>query len=168
MKRLRPLVTENPEGNYQNLHNMTLIKDKQVYLRDYNGEGDLNLMEYCNRQCKEKCGREPIDAPAEEFGEYMDCDCVVSHIYHMAIGHAELRHHLGQYESFGLSPDELQERTCGWYEDEDGNWNCSKCTAVWIFPEDGPGENEMSFCPECGRKIVSISPYKEEDAGDED
>lgn len=109
---MKTLVTENPEGNYQYLHNMTAIKDKEVYLRDFNGEGDLNLMEFSNRQCKEKCGREPIEAPAEEFGDYMDCDCVVSMFYAMAIGHAELRHRLGQYESSGLSPEDLKERTC--------------------------------------------------------
>lgn len=166
-KKFIRLVTEKTEGNYQYLHNMTVIKDKEVYLRDFNGEGDLNLMEFCNRQCKEKCGREPIDAPAEEYGDYMDCDCVVSDFYAMAVGHAELRAKLGRYEDSGLSPEDLKERTCEWSEDEDGNWSCSKCTAVWIFPGDGPGENEMSYCPECGRKIVKVSPWEDKPLEDE-
>lgn len=110
MKKLRPLVTENPQGNYEWLHNMTVIKDKEVFLRDFEGEGDLSLVEYYRKECMEKCDID-IDAPVEEFGVYMDCNCPVSMIYHMAVGHAELRNRLGQYESSGLSPAEVIDLT---------------------------------------------------------
>ncbi|EHQ88258.1 hypothetical protein [Desulfosporosinus youngiae] len=160
------LVTENPQGNYQYLHNMTVIKDKEVFLRDFEGEGDLSLVDYCKRECMERCNTD-IDASVEEFGEHMDCGCPITLIYHMAVGHAELRNRLGQYESSGLSPEDLKERTCEWSEDDEGNWSCSKCTAVVIFAEDGPSENRMSFCPECGRKIINISLWKDELLEDE-
>ena len=54
-------------------------------------------MDYCSAECKEKCG---IDnkAPADEFGEYMDCNCIVSWFYWVAVGHAELRTALMAYE----------------------------------------------------------------------
>lgn len=61
-----------------------------------------------------------------------------------------------------LEKELITDETCEWSEDEDGNWGCSKCTALWMFPELGPGENEMIYCPECGRKIVKINPYVEE------
>lgn len=103
-----PLVTENPQGNYQWLHNMTVIKDREVFLRDFNGEGDLSLVDYCKQECKAKCDSE-IDAGPEEFGEYMDCNCIVSYFYCMAVGHAELRERLKQYEESGLSPSEVSD-----------------------------------------------------------
>lgn len=112
MSKSKPLVTDNPEGNYQNLHNMTGIDaNKEVYLRDLNGKGDITLVEYCRKECKEQCNVD-IDEGAEEFAEYMDCDCPVSYFYHMAVGHAELRHRLRQYEDTGLSPSDLP-NICG-------------------------------------------------------
>ncbi|WP_434510122.1 hypothetical protein [Desulfitobacterium sp. AusDCA] len=159
-----PLVTDNPQGNYQWLHNMTVVKDKEVYLRDFNGEGDLSLVDYCKRECKSKCDSD-IDAGAEEFGEYMDCDCIVSCFYGMAVGHAELREHLKQYEESGLSPVELNNLYklfdwCEWLEDEDGNWKCSKCDCYWTFTEGGPKENEVNYCPTCGKRIAKNISYQ--------
>ncbi|MCB8818674.1 hypothetical protein [Desulfosporosinus shakirovi] len=98
IKKLRPLVTDNPQGNYQWLHNMTVIKDKEVYLRYFEGEGDLSLVEYCKKECMEKCNSD-IDASVEEFAEHMDCGCPISLIYHMAVGHAELRERLKYFEA---------------------------------------------------------------------
>lgn len=169
MSKFKRLTFDNPQGNYQFLHNMTGIDaNKEVYLRDFNGEGDLNLMEYCNLQCKEKCGRESIDAPAVEYGDYMDCDCVVSMFYAIAVGHAELRAKLSRYEDTGLSPEDLKERTCEWSEDDSGMWICSKCDMAWEFTHDGLVENEVNYCHKCGRKIVKIVPYAEEVDKDEE
>ena len=159
MKNLKPLVTENPEGNYQYLHNMTVIKDKEVYLRDFEGNGDLNLVKYCKKQCEEKCEfKFDDDPPAEEFGEYMDCSCIVAYFYHMAVGHAELRNRLGQYESA-----EPEEETCQWQEDDGGLWSCSKCDIAWQFMNDGPKENDVRYCPKCGKRIDEVSPYESEE-----
>lgn len=156
MSKLKPLVTETPEGNYQNLHNMTGIDaNKEVYLRDFDGEGNISLDEFCKKACMEKCEFKFDDEPsAEEFGEYMDCNCVVSLLYHMAVGHAELRNRLGQYESF-----ETKE-TCEWEEDGGGTWACSKCEMVWEFNNGGPNDNDMHYCPKCGKEIVEIKPYE--------
>lgn len=110
-KKLRTLVTETPEGNYQYLHNMTGIdENKCVYFRDHNGEGNLDLVEYCKRECKERCNIKQ-EGTSEDFAENMACDCSVALLYHMAIGHAELRYHLGQYEATGLQPDEIKKPT---------------------------------------------------------
>ncbi len=159
---MKPLVTDNPEGNYQNLHNMTGIDAKrEVFLRDLGGEGDISLVDYCKRECKAKCDIEQ-EGTAIDFAENMDCECPVALVYCMAVGHAGLRYRLSQYESIGLFPERPKERTCEWSEDNEGSWSCSKCTAVWIFPDSGPGENSMGYCPECGRKIVKISPHEEE------
>lgn len=95
--KFKPLVTENPQGNYQWLHNMTVIKDKEVYLREYDDGHDLNIVDYCKRECKTKCDIEQ-EGTAEDFAENMGCDCPVALVYHMAVGHAELRERLKYYE----------------------------------------------------------------------
>ena len=105
MSRFKPLVTEDPQGNYQWLHNMTVTKDKEVYLRDFNGEGDLNLVDFCKRECKSKCDIEQ-EGTAIDFAENMDCACPVSLVYHMAVGHAELRERLKHYEA--VAPELLE------------------------------------------------------------
>jgi len=41
--------------------------------------------------------------------------------------------------------------------DDDSNlWQCSECGEEWILAEDGPKENNMDYCPKCGRKITEI------------
>jgi len=102
------LTTEDPKGNYQCLHNMTVIKDKEVYIRDYDNGFDLSIVDYCKKECKSKCDIN-IDAKVDEFGEYMDCDCPITLLFHMAVGHSELRSRLSNYEDSGLSPEGVKE-----------------------------------------------------------
>ena len=166
MSKLKPLVTENPEGNYQNLHNMTGIDaNKEVYLRDFDGKGNLSLVEYCQKECQEKC-EFTSDTSAEEFGEEMDCACPIALLYHMAVGHAELRHRLGRYEATGLNPEEITGRTCEYIEEDDETWNCSKCPANWTFTDGGPEDNKVNYCPECGRKVVAWIKHVEDEEGE--
>lgn len=96
---MKRLTTDSPVNNTEYMHNKTKVIDRNVYLRDYNGEGDKCLVEYCTEQCKKKCGAERTGISVEEFGEYMDCDCIVAHFYWMAVGHAELRNYLQYYEN---------------------------------------------------------------------
>ncbi len=49
---------------------------------------------------------------------------------------------------------------CTWAPDEwDDSWNGS-CGAKWVFPDAGPSENKMRFCPECGRPLTLTEPLK--------
>lgn len=50
---------------------------------------------------------------------------------------------------------EADVETCDWScgDDDWDTWH-SECGQDWIFEEDGPNENDMKFCPFCGRKIV--------------
>ena len=42
--------------------------------------------------------------------------------------------------------------------DSDWNlWQCEKCEFEWHLMSGTPPENEMSYCPRCGRKIVDTS-----------
>ena len=84
----------------------------------------------------------------------MDCACPIALLYHMAVGHAELRHRLGQYEATGLNPEDITGRTCEYSEDDDETWSCSECPANWTFTDGGPEDNRVNYCPECGRKVV--------------
>lgn len=48
------------------------------------------------------------------------------------------------------------EETCTYTRDKETNaWECSECGLTWVFTEDytTPEENDMHYCPKCGRKI---------------
>lgn len=41
-------------------------------------------------------------------------------------------------------------------EDEDSNtWECNKCGELWVLNAGTPKDNNMNYCPKCGREIVS-------------
>jgi len=41
---------------------------------------------------------------------------------------------------------------CEWHlDDEDQGTRAGSCGALWTFTEGGPTDNNMKFCPECGR-----------------
>ena len=48
---------------------------------------------------------------------------------------------------------------CEWSIDDDDQcgdrWQAS-CGADWVFPEGGPAENKMKFCPECGKSLTLV------------
>lgn len=51
--------------------------------------------------------------------------------------------------------------TDGWYEWSDCGDYSSDCGLEWnMSNDDSPLENDMNFCPKCGRKIVEIQPPK--------
>jgi len=93
-KRIR-LTTDEPETNMEWIHNCTKIIDTEVFINGINE--DINLVDYCKQECKNKCDLD-LDGNAEEFGELMDCDCVVSRFYWTSVGHAHLRTRLMQFE----------------------------------------------------------------------
>jgi predicted RNA-binding Zn-ribbon protein involved in translation (DUF1610 family) len=48
------------------------------------------------------------------------------------------------------------EETCTYTHDEETDaWICSKCDNTWVFMESSttPEENDMYYCPKCGRKL---------------
>ena len=52
--------------------------------------------------------------------------------------------------------------TDGWYEWSDCGDYSSDCGLDWnMSNDDSPLENDMNFCPKCGRKIVEIQPPSE-------
>lgn len=51
-------------------------------------------------------------------------------------------------------------KRCSWWKDMadwDGNTWEADCGACWVFIDEGPAQNEMNYCPKCGRK-VSVLP----------
>ena len=53
-------------------------------------------------------------------------------------------------------------RTCAWtLDDEDGSVWRTSCGRLWEFTTDGPKENGMKFCMECGKPVtITESPRK--------
>ena len=62
----------------------------------------------------------------------------------------------------------LRERTegvCRWrLEDDDSGLWAGDCGAMWTFTDGSPEENEMAYCPMCGRKLEQVEPEPPEDA----
>lgn len=56
----------------------------------------------------------------------------------------------------------LPGKFCQWHEEEDGAWNAA-CGLVWQFESDGPEENEMKYCPSCGRFVETRRMQNEEE-----
>jgi hypothetical protein len=57
---------------------------------------------------------------------------------------------------------------CIWkQEDIDGStWHCSECGECWTLEADNPFDNDMKFCPGCGKPIHSIT-FREFDEGED-
>lgn len=52
--------------------------------------------------------------------------------------------------------------TDGWYEWSDCGDYSSDCGLEWnMSNKDSPSENEMHFCPKCGKKLVEVQPPSE-------
>lgn len=99
LQRLKRLTHEPPQGMYEAMHNTAFVRDREVFLRGCGqGEEDISLCHYCAQQCKERCNTDIADVPAEEFGEFMDCECPVALLYFIAAGAAEMRQKLMRYE----------------------------------------------------------------------
>lgn len=49
-----------------------------------------------------------------------------------------------------------QKEPCNYtLEDDDANtWECNKCEMLWQLEAGTPKENEMNYCPKCGREII--------------
>ena len=95
---MRKLITENPEGMVQGMHNFVLVKNKEVYLRL--GEEEISLVEYIRKMDKELYGIDHEDeyCNSEDFGDHMDDDRFTCVMYFALVGFAEVREHLKDYE----------------------------------------------------------------------
>lgn len=53
-----------------------------------------------------------------------------------------------------------QTNTCEWEAEveDSGVWEGS-CGAAWVLLNGGPAENEMKFCPGCGKPVVIAVEY---------
>jgi hypothetical protein len=104
---MKRLTFDDPKGMTEGLLNRAYVKDGQVYLRglEDHGKEDVSLVDYCASQCLETCDIKNFEASVEEFGEQLDCDCPTALLYFTAIGAAELRERLKDYEDKGFDPD---------------------------------------------------------------
>ena len=55
------------------------------------------------------------------------------------------------------APKPDDERACEWRSGSISSWESEEwygeCGIVWVFPEDGPLENEVHYCSNCGGKV---------------
>ncbi|HEY5563889.1 MAG TPA: hypothetical protein VIK72_19410 [Clostridiaceae bacterium] len=130
---MKKLVTENPKGMIEHMHNFVFVKGKEVYVRV--GEAEISLVEYIRKMDKELYGIEHDEeyCNAIDFGEYMDEDRFTCGMYLALVGFAEVRNYLKEYE------DKLGEATIeGITENVARNcvaWDTSKDKTEGLLPE---------------------------------
>lgn len=96
---MKLITTENPKDMVETMHNMVFVKNKEVYLRGIGEEEtDISLVDYCKGEYKELYNKD-INVDAEEFGEYMDDNSLLSVFYWSCVGFAEVREQLKTYEA---------------------------------------------------------------------
>ena len=49
----------------------------------------------------------------------------------------------------------MENETCSWSQDEDGNWTTG-CGGMFIVTEGTPLENGMKFCCYCGKALGEV------------
>ena len=100
---MKRLTTDSPKGYTEWLLNLAFVKDNEVMLRGLGEDNcDISLVDYSKISCLERCNIDKSEVPTEEFAEHMDCDCLVAVMYFLAVGAAELRERLKEYEDTGL------------------------------------------------------------------
>jgi hypothetical protein len=56
----------------------------------------------------------------------------------------------------GTNPPAAQRATCTWAQVDDmhmpDTWQAD-CGTVWTFTDGGPKDNDMKFCPKCGKNV---------------
>ena len=80
-----------------------------------------------------------------------------------ACSYNELIAHQIAKTAFNAALDLMDEETCEWSLTEDWeseHWQ-SGCGKEWEFMNDGPVENGVKYCHNCGRKVVIASPESE-------
>lgn len=56
------------------------------------------------------------------------------------------------------TPESVRVEKCGWSQDEwSESWSAG-CGCEWVFPDGGPAENGMKFCPSCGKPVSLPAP----------
>ncbi len=96
--KMKKIITENPKGMVEHMHNFVLVKDRVVYVRL--GDEEISLVDYIRKMDKEIFNIEHDDdyCNAEDFAEYMDEDRFTCTMYHALVGFAEVRNYLEYYE----------------------------------------------------------------------
>ena len=48
--------------------------------------------------------------------------------------------------------------------DDGSTWSCTKCCEWWYLEDGNPFENNMNYCPRCGRYIEALVKAEQEAA----
>ena len=48
-----------------------------------------------------------------------------------------------------------QSPNCEWSTEENTDWWQSGCGEEWAIPNGTPQDNDMRFCPMCGKKLIT-------------
>lgn len=94
--------------------------------------------------------------PTHEGGELLELDRRVS----FAMSRHDLTQRIATLEA-------ERDKTCEWLESESGEYWNTACRATWCFEAGGVKENDVTFCHNCGRRVVAV-PWVDEPEPDEE
>lgn len=155
--RVEELEGENEQLRGDNAQYLLRIKELTEYSNKFYAEGNelRERGEQLAREMKE------MDESLRSEIETFRATLADNEAYGLTIIHErdELRARLERAEA----ASQRDEATCEWTPDNDPDWNTwsSQCGKTWVFEEDGPAENDMRFCPFCGRLLVAGLPAHE-------
>jgi hypothetical protein len=80
---------------------------------------------------------------------------------------ADLADQLADARKENMRLKKSAEDTCEWTQDDPDDEDCriwnGDCGIMWQFEDGTPKENDMNFCPKCGKQLVEIkTPESEE------
>lgn len=129
--QMKPMVTDNPAGNFETVLNYVYDKDGEAYIR-VTEEGCM-LTEWIRRQCiSSGCEAMELATTSADVDETIcDCafdnpDCLLFILYVCACQAVHLRSRLKRYESSGIMPDELEGKVISRF----GTAKCLACGHV--------------------------------------
>ncbi len=133
----------------------------------YNFEGDGNFTKY-NMEVAFLAGKQALAQRKHEqdpVGKIVDCDFVGNSIArferHLPFGTLLYTFPPPQRPSRSdIKP--LTDQHCTWQQSDDVNmpdtWEAS-CGAIWTFTEGGPKDNDMHYCPKCGKPAIEKAAH---------
>lgn len=97
---MKKLVTNSPKRYTDRIRNMVFVKNKDVYLRRFGkGGSNIKLVDWCKKQCCEKCKSMKNVKQLEDYEEnIIECNCIVAYFYWACVGFAQVRERLKYYE----------------------------------------------------------------------
>jgi len=89
----------------------------------------------------------------DKCDECLFCTCPWDDFECVATGRGDIIDDVEGEKPYWCPLIEVKECKYTLWNDDSNTYECSECGLAWMLMEGTPMENQMEFCPQCGRKI---------------